>query len=145
MNILIEGWRNINHSYSLVNQWQIYELIKSSNIFFKDVSFSNENWSPQRNDSGLRDEVKNIINKIPLPSDDIDYDITYRISGPFNFDKKFNSKIVFVFATSEYKNNLTKLYADKIEYDLIERKSKISMFNKNKKIKVTHINNNGIN
>lgn len=44
-----------------------------------------------------------------------------------------------------YKNNLTKLYADKIEYDLIERKSKISMFDKNKKIKVTHINNNGIN
>ena len=44
-----------------------------------------------------------------------------------------------------YKNNLTKLYADKIEYDLIERKSKISMFDKNKKIKVTHIDNNGIN
>ena len=108
MNILIEGWRNINHSYALVNQWQIYELIKSSNISFKDVSFSNENWNPQRNDSGLRDEVKNIINKIPLPSDDINYDITYRISAPFNFDKKFNSKVVFVFATSEYKNNLIK-------------------------------------
>ena len=44
-----------------------------------------------------------------------------------------------------YKNSLTKLYADKIEYDLIERKSKISMFDKNKKVKVTHINNNGIN
>ena len=108
MNILIEGWRNINHSYALVNQWQIYELIKSSNIFFKDVSFSNKNWNSQKNDSGLRDEVKNIINKIPLPSDDIDYDITYRISGPFNFDKKFNSKFVFVFATSEYKNKLIK-------------------------------------
>ena len=44
-----------------------------------------------------------------------------------------------------YNNSLTKLYADKIEYDLIERKSKISMFDKNKKVKVTHINNNGIN
>ena len=108
MNILIEGWRNINNSFSLVNQWQIYELIKSSNIFFKDVSFLNENWNPQRNDSGLRDEVKKIINKIPLPSDDIDYDITYRISVPFNFDKRFNSKVVIVFATSEYKNKLIK-------------------------------------
>ena len=108
MNILIEGWRNINHSYALVNQWQVYELNKSSNISFKDVSFNNKNWNSQKNDSGLRDEVKNIINKIPAPSDDIQYDVTYRISGPFNFDKKFNSKIVFVFATSEYKNNLFK-------------------------------------
>ena len=108
MNILIEGWRNINHSYALVNQWQVYELNKSSNISFKDVSFNNKNWNSQKNDSGLRDEVKNIINKIPAPSDDIYYDVTYRISGPFNFDKKFNSEIVFVFATSEYKNNLFK-------------------------------------
>ncbi|WP_440921101.1 glycosyltransferase [Candidatus Pelagibacter sp.] len=108
MNILIEGWRSINHSYALVNQWQIYELIKSSNISFKDISFSDKNWNSQRNDSGLRDNIKNIINKIPQPSDDIHYDITYRISAPFNFDKKFKSKVVFVFATSEYKNDLTK-------------------------------------
>ena len=108
MNILVEGWRNINHSYALVNQWQIFELIKSTNIYFKDVSFSNENWNSQRNDSGLRNEVKNVINKIPLASDNINYDITYRISAPFNFDKKFNSKLIFIFATSEYKNNLFK-------------------------------------
>ena len=108
MNILIEGWRNINHSYALVNQWQVYELIKSSNISFEDVSFNNKNWNSQKNNSGLRDEVKNIISKIPPPSDDIHYDVTYRISEPFNFDKKFNSEIVFVFATSEYKNNLLK-------------------------------------
>ncbi len=108
MNILVEGWRNINHSYALVNQWQIFELIKSSNISFKDIPFPNENWNSQRNDSGLRDEVKNIINKIPLASDNINYDITYRISAPFNFDKKFNSKLIFIFATSEYKNNLFK-------------------------------------
>ena len=108
MNILVEGWRNINHSYALVNQWQIFELIKSTNIYFQDVSFSNENWNSQRNDSGLRNEVKNVINKIPLASDNINYDITYRIPAPFNFDKKFNSKLIFIFATSEYKNNLFK-------------------------------------
>ena len=108
MNILIEGWRNINHSYALVNQWQIFELIKSSNIYFKDVSYSNKNWNSQKNDSGLRDEVKNIIKDIPLPLDNIDYNITYRISAPFNFNKKFNSEVIFVFATSEYKNNLFK-------------------------------------
>ena len=126
MNILVEGWRNINHSYALVNQWQIFELIKSSNIYFQDVPFPNENWNSQRNDSGLREEVKNIIYKIPPPSHDIDYDIAYRISGPFNFDKKFNSEIVFVFATSEYKNNLTK--SDYINGDPIQLSKEKNFF-----------------
>lgn len=108
MNILIEGWRGINHSYALVNQWQINELNKSSNLSFKDIPFSNEYWNSKRNDSGLRDEIKDIINKIPPPTKYDNYDITYRISSPFDFNKKFNSKVVFVFATSEYKNNLSK-------------------------------------
>ena len=69
MNILIEGWRNINHSYALVNQWQICELIKSSNIFFKDIPFYNNDWNSKKNDSGLRDDIKDIINKIPPPSE----------------------------------------------------------------------------
>ena len=110
MNILIEGWRGINHSYALVNQWQINELIKSSNISFKDVPFSNKNWNSEKNDSGLKDEIKNIINQIKPPSKDIAYDITYRISGPFNFDKKFSSKVMFVFATTEYRNLSEEFY-----------------------------------
>ena len=104
MNILIEGWRNINHSYALVNQWQINELIKSSDISFKDVPFYDENWNQKKNDSGFRNEIKNIINKIQPPSNNINYDITYRISYPFNFNNKFNSKALFVFATTEYRN-----------------------------------------
>ena len=110
MNILIEGWRGINHSYALVNQWQINELIKSSNISFKDVPFSNKNWNSEKNDSGLKDEIKNIINQIKPPSKDIAYDITYRISGPFNFDNKFISKVMFVFATTEYRNLTEEFY-----------------------------------
>ena len=110
MNIIIEGWRGINHSYALVNQWQINELIKSSNISFKDVPFSNKNWNSEKNDSGLKDEIKNIINQIKPPSKNIAYDITYRISGPFNFDKKFSSKVMFVFATTEYRNLTEEFY-----------------------------------
>ena len=85
MNILIEGWRGINHSYALVNQWQIKELIKLSNLSFKDIPYFNENWSSKKNDSGLKDEVKNIVNGIQPPLKNIKYDVTYRISAPFNF------------------------------------------------------------
>ncbi len=104
MNILIEGWRGINHSYALVNQWQINELIKSSKISFKDIPFLDKNWNSKKNDSGFKEKIKNVINQIKPPSKDIEYDITYRISAPFNFDEKFVSKAIFVFATSEFRN-----------------------------------------
>tara|TARA_A100001234_G_C12608188_1_gene378147 strand:- start:108 stop:1271 length:1164 start_codon:yes stop_codon:yes gene_type:complete len=103
MNILIEGWRGINHSYALVNQWQITELIKSSNIAFKDVPFLKENWNTKKNNSGLDEKNQNIINNIEPPTNNLKYDITYRISGPFNFDNNFQSKLLFVFATCEFK------------------------------------------
>ena len=104
MNILIEGWRGINHSYALVNQWQIKELIKSSNLSFKDVPYFNENWSSKKNDSGLKDEIKKIVNGIQPPLKNIKYDITYRISAPFNFESKFRSEVLFVFGTTEYRD-----------------------------------------
>jgi len=112
MNILIEGWRDINHSYALVNQWQIKELIKYSNISFKDIPYYNKNWNSKRNDSGFKDEIKNILNGIQPPSKNIEYDLTYRISAPFNFDTKFNSKILFVFGTTEYRNLNEKNYVN---------------------------------
>ena len=104
MNILIEGWRGINHSYALVNQWQIKELIKLSNLSFKDVPYFNENWSSKKNDSGLKDEIKKIVNGIQPPLKNIKYDITYRISAPFNFESKFRSEVLFVFGTTEYRD-----------------------------------------
>ena len=63
MNILIEGWRGINHSFSLVNQWQIIELLKTSNIYFKDVPFISDRWNKKDNSSGFENNIENLINK----------------------------------------------------------------------------------
>ena len=103
MNILIEGWRGINHSFSLVNQWQIIELSKSCKIFFKDVPFVSEKWDKKKNFSGLDKNLQNFINDIPKPEKNQIHDITYRISFPFNFNNKFKSKILFVFGNCENK------------------------------------------
>ena len=104
MDILIEGWRKINHSYSLVNQWQINELIKSCNVFFKDIPFISKDWSIKKNDSGFDNNFKNLIDNLKTPSNNQKFDITYRIAAPYNFDKDFNSKLLFVFGTCEYKS-----------------------------------------
>ena len=103
MNILIEGWRGINHSFSLVNQWQIIELIKFSNIFFKDVPFISEDWNIKKNSDGFDHRIVNFIRKIPSLSSENRIDITYRISCPFDFNENFNSKLLFIFGTCEYK------------------------------------------
>ncbi len=123
MNILIEGWRGINHSYALVNQWQIKELIKSTTVFFKDVPFVSENWSYEKNNSGLSSEIINIIDNIKPPPKNFHCDITYRISAPFNFDIKFDSKLLFVFATTEYRNLINKNYINGNPTELSEKEN----------------------
>ena len=120
MNILIEGWRGINHSYSLVNQWQILELLKSDKLYFKDEPFISNKWNTNKNSSGLDAEATDIINNIATPNNEDMFDITYRISSPLNFDNNFNSKKLFVFGTCEfkfldkenYKNNLPEILTD---------------------------------
>ena len=106
MKILVEGWRNINHSYSIVNQSQILNFLKDKNvkIFFKDINFFNSNWSEIKNSSGFKREDMEIINSLPAPNENDFFDVTYRISFPYNFDEKFNSKILVVFGTSEYQD-----------------------------------------
>ena len=103
MNILIEGWRGINHSFSLVNQWQILELLKSCEVYFNDVPFVSNKWNSEKNYSGLEKNLSDLINNLPNPKKDQLHDITYRISFPSNFDNKFKSKILFVFGNCETK------------------------------------------
>ena len=103
MNILIEGWRGINHSFSLVNQWQILELLKSCEVYFNDAPFVSDKWNSEKNYSGLEKNLSNLVSNLPNPKKGQLHDITYRISFPSNFDNKFKSKILFVFGNCETK------------------------------------------
>ena len=123
MNILIEGWRGINHSVALVNQWQILELLKSNKLYFKDIPFSSKTWSTKMNSSGFVEEKKNLIEKIALPTKDQIHDITYRISFPFDFDDKFNSKLLFVYGICEYKFVDETYYKNKLPDTLKKNKN----------------------
>ena len=57
---------------------------------------------------------------------------------------KFSENYAILSGNLKFQNLITELYADQMEVDLIERTTKTSMFNKNKKIKIKHLNN-GIN
>ena len=104
IKICIEGWRRINHSYAMVNQRQLIELSKYPVLLkHKDIPYYNLNWNEQKNSNGFSKEDNNIIENIKSPIENEIFDITYRITFPYNFQKS-NSKKLFVFGTAEYQN-----------------------------------------
>ena len=101
-SLCVEGCRNINHSYSLVNQWQLLKLVNCKfKLFHKDLKPPSEYWNPKRNSGGLNLDQMKIINKIPTPKINKKFDVVYRINFPLNISES-NANRVFVFGTSEY-------------------------------------------
>jgi glycosyltransferase involved in cell wall biosynthesis len=83
ISLLIEGWRGLNHSYGLVNQYQILELLKIDGLrlFHKDLPFFNEQWSRLRNDANFPSDAQRQIDAL-LPPGDAHIDCVYRIASP---------------------------------------------------------------
>jgi glycosyltransferase involved in cell wall biosynthesis len=99
-NILIEGWRFIPHSYSVVNQFQCLELLRRSDIQIchKDISYYQEAWQSV---TGLFNESQEILLRaIPNVSSNSQIDVVYRITYPYNL-KTSNTSKTCVFGTSE--------------------------------------------
>ena len=106
LKICIEGWRGINHSYSIINQNQLIELSKLPiDLRFRDVSFSDKNWNNNKNADGFSKDDKRIVNQIQKAKTDEIFDVIYRISYPFDLAKT-KSKKHFVQITSERNTKL---------------------------------------
>lgn len=100
--LLVEGWRGINHSYAMVNQYQLLELKKHYfELYHNDAPFYRPNWNPIQSFSGFNEHVINEIESMPSLRQDILPDITYRISFPYNLAPA-KSERLFVYGTSEY-------------------------------------------
>ena len=99
--ICVEGWRSLNHSYSLVNQWQLLDLLnRPCRLWHRDLPPYNDNWNPERNASGLPDEFLERIQSIPSANGDEFFSAIYRIAFPLNLADG-PADHIFVFGTSE--------------------------------------------
>ncbi len=98
--VVIEGWRFLPHSYSIVNQFQCLELLKRENIniFHKDLAYFKDNWSTYNNLFDSSDDIK--LRNLEIPHIHQASDITLRIAYPYNFELS-KSKRTCVFITSE--------------------------------------------
>ena len=87
-SLCVEGCRNINHSYSLVNQWQLLNLVNGKfKLFHKDIKPFREDWNPKNNFGGFNIEQMKTINKIPTPERNQKFDVIYRINFPLDISE----------------------------------------------------------
>ncbi|MCX5928016.1 MAG: glycosyltransferase [Cyanobium sp. LacPavin_0920_WC12_MAG_63_22] len=101
-SLCVEGWRDLNHSYSLVNQWQLLELLRRPlRLCHRDTAPFNPAWNPRSNGSGLPQELLDRIRQIPAPMAGEHFSAIYRINFPMNL-LPGPADQVFVFGTPDY-------------------------------------------
>jgi len=105
-NFIVHGWRDINHSFSIVNQNQLYYLSKNTaiNLFHFDEKKYNNNWTKFSNSANLDDNKAKVINNISIPKIDSYYNsIVYSINFPFlSYFNKGVEKKIYHFIVTEF-------------------------------------------
>lgn len=101
-SLCVEGWRGINHSYCLINQWQLIHLIQYPlQIRHKDMHYWDPRWGQSDGGSGFLPQQVEQLMAIEPPLEGDKFDVTYRIGFPYNISP-CNSDRLFVFGTSEF-------------------------------------------
>ena len=87
VRVLVEGWRGISHSYSLVNQYQLQEWSRYSGltVTHKDMPLFFDRWKTQKGGSGFPEGQAQAIASIPA-WDGGPYDVCFRIYAPFTLE-----------------------------------------------------------
>jgi len=101
VNILVQGWRGISHSYAMVNQYQLLALLQRPDVtlFHDDLPFFHPHWSAKTCAAGFDAERVRKIAAVPPPGGAAP-DVTYRIAFPYRFYGAPAGRL-FVFGTAE--------------------------------------------
>ncbi len=112
MKLLVEGWLGFNHSYALVNQYQLLEMHQKNIELYHNQLPNDYGWNTQKNDHGLSVENYQTLLSIPQASaEGSHFDVEYRISYPYRAYPSYAKKL-FVFGTSEYQHIDTGFFYD---------------------------------
>lgn len=100
MQIIVEGWRFIPHSYSIVNQFQCLELLQRSQIqlFHRDLPYYAQHWQPINGLFSATDEVA--LRRIPVPEPGQSADVMLRMGYPHDFSPSGAARS-YLFGTTE--------------------------------------------
>jgi hypothetical protein len=100
-SLTVEGWRGINHSFALVNQFQLLELAQSPglDLHHVDAPFHFAHWGRTTNGAGFRPSDEAILEGLRPPFTAADW--AYRIFSPLDLRPPSFAKRLAVFAVTE--------------------------------------------
>lgn len=102
LNLTVEGWRGINHSFAMVNQFQLLELGKTPGIrlFHSDQAYFFPHWNKDTNAAGFHAADEAYLAALPAP-EGIAPDWTYRIFSPIDLRPGRQGERLAVFVVTE--------------------------------------------
>ncbi len=100
-DLIVEGWRFVAHSYAVVNQFQLLEMLRRPGLrlYHRDLPFYGQHW---RTLYGLLAETgETALQQIPPPPPGQRVRALYRIGFPYDLSPADQADRTFVFGTSE--------------------------------------------
>jgi glycosyltransferase involved in cell wall biosynthesis len=102
-SLVVEGWRGINHSFALVNQFQLLAILDRTDLdlFHVDAPFYLPHWSRAINGAGFHASDEEKLSSIPTPDSSTISDWTYRIYSSTDLRPPKYSKKLAVYLVTE--------------------------------------------
>lgn len=86
-SLLVQGWTGINHSFAMVNQYQLLSLAKTGSLrlFHQEIPYFDRQWNREKNGAGFAEGEEQALKQITVHSGEPTSAI-YRIFSPFNLE-----------------------------------------------------------
>lgn len=96
-NLSVQGWVGINHSYAMVNQYQLLAMLQEPNVQLahRQMPLFDSRWSQAKNDSGFIETEQAALAAIPEWTDQTP-DAVYRIHSPCAVGTSIHREITFM-------------------------------------------------
>lgn len=104
MRLVVEGWRGINHSFALIHQFQILELLRRRDVVLscRDLPFALRHWNSRSVPAGFEPVDQAKIDAVPVVPEGAAADSVYRISAPFSAPQPHDARRTFTYMVTEY-------------------------------------------
>jgi glycosyltransferase involved in cell wall biosynthesis len=106
LNLVAEGWRGINHSFALIHQFQILELLQRRDIVLacRDLPFALAHWNtnPRSVAAGFDPVDQAKIEAVPVVPEGAPADSVYRIVAPYSAPHPEDARRTFTYMVTEY-------------------------------------------
>ena len=102
--LCVEGWRGVNHSIAMVNQYQLLEMARRPGwaLFHRDAPWFMPHWKPGELDSGFTPQQQALIAGLPAPSEGQTFDCVLRIASPVRPPRPGEARRTLTFMVTEF-------------------------------------------